>query len=225
MTLDTRFTQLPLARASEAEGTVVVIDVLRAYTTVAHAIDRGASSIRLVAGVEEALALRARGAVDLVLGEVDGHPVPGFDFSNSPAEIAGADLAGRRLAMRTTAGTNGAVAATGASRLLTGAFVTAAATATALRGSDHVTFLITGESHGRDGDEDRALADYLRALLTGDDPSPGPYLERVRRSDHGRRFGDDLPARDLDLACEVDRFADALEITRRDDALVVGGPR
>ena len=219
------FTQLPLARAAEATGTVVVIDVLRACTTAAHAMDRGAASIRLVAGVDEAIDLRERGVVDLVLGEVDGHPVAGFDLSNSPAEIAAADVAGRRLAMRTSAGTQGAVLARGAQRLLTGAFVNAAATAAALQDDDAVTFLVTGESLGRDGDEDRALADYLTALVRGERPAPGPYLDRVGRSDHGRRFGDDLPARDLELACQVDRFGTALEILRRGDELLIDGIR
>ena len=221
----TVFTQVPLARADEARGTVVVIDVLRAYTTAAFAIARGAVSIRLVADVDEAIGLRERGMVDLVLGEVDSQPVDGFDLSNSPAEIAGADLAGRRLAMRTTAGTRGAVAASGATRLLTGAFVNAAATAAALRGDTEVTFLVTGESLGRDGDEDRALADYVTALVQGEEPDPTPYLDRVRRSDHGRRFGDDLPAIDLELACDVDRFGWALEILRQDGASTIHAPR
>ncbi len=217
----TTFTQLPLARAAEATGTVVVIDVLRACTTMAHALDRGASSIRLVAGVDEAIALRQQGVVDLVMGEVGGLPVDGFDLSNSPAEVAGADLAGKRLAMRTSAGTQGAVGATGATRLLTGAFVNAGATAEALRGDEVVTFLVTGESEGRDGDEDRALADYLQALVMGERPAVEPYLARIRASDHGRRFGEDLPLPDLELACEVDRFDRALEIQRHDDVLLV----
>lgn len=217
----TSFTQLPLARAAEATGTVVVIDVLRAFTTAAHAMDNGAASIRLVTEVDEAIALRERGVVDLVAGEVDARPVPGFDLSNSPAEMAAADLAGRRLAMRTTAGTRGAVLATNATRLLTGAFVTASATAAGLRDDPVVTFLVTGESLGRDGDEDAALADYVTALARGDTPQPEPYLDRVRRSDHGRRFGDDLPLEDLELACQVDRFDRALEIHRRGDALLI----
>lgn len=217
--------QLPLSRAAEAVGAVVVVDVLRAYTTVPHALASGAASIQLVTEVDEALRLRARGVVDMAMGEVDGHPVPGFDLSNSPTEVAATDLTGKRLAMRTSAGTRGAVAATGAARLLTGGFVNAAATAAALQDDDVVTFLVTGESLGRDGDEDRALADYVTALLAGEDPPPGPYLDRVAASDHGRRFGADLPAPDLALACEVDRFATAVEIQRRDGGLVVERPR
>lgn len=221
MATGTVFRQLSLARAADAVGVVVVVDVLRAFTSVPYALDRGAVSIRLVTGVEEAKDLRRRGVVDLVLGEVDGLPVDGFDLSNSPSEIGAADLTGRRLAMRTSAGTQGAVLATGATRMLTGAFVNASATAEALQGADRVTFLLTGESYGRDGDEDRALADYLTAVLSGSNPAPEPYLSRVRNSDHGCRFGDDLPGRDLELACEIDRFSAPIEILRRGDELVI----
>jgi len=225
MDADTDIRQLPLARAAEATGTVVVVDVLRAFTTVPHALARGAASIRLVAEVQEAMQLREQGVVDLAMGEVGGRPVDGFDLSNSPAQVAGTDLTGRRLAMRTSAGTQGAVTATGATRLLTGAFVNASATAAALRSDPSVTFLITGESEGRDGDEDRALADYVTALLQGTEPDPGPYLTRVAASDHGRRFGADLPQQDLELACELDRFDAAVEIHRRGDALFVEADR
>ena len=215
--------QLPLVRAAEATGTVVVVDVLRAFTTVPHALANGAASIRLVAEVGEALRLRDEGVVDLALGEHGGHPIDGFDLSNSPAEVAATDLTGQRLAMRTSAGTQGAVTATGATRLLTGAFVNASATAEALRDDPSVTFLVTGESEGRDGDEDRALADYVTALLRGASPDPGPYLARVAASDHGRRFGDDLPRRDLELACEVDQFAAPVEVHRRGSVLLLEG--
>jgi 2-phosphosulfolactate phosphatase len=147
--------------------------------------------------------------------------VPGFDLSNSPTEVAGTDLTGARLVMRTSAGTRGAVGATGADRLLTGGFVNAAATAVALHEEEVVTFLVTGESLGRDGDEDRALADYMTELLAGGAPAPGPDLDRGVATDHRRRVSDDLPAADLALACEVDRFTTAVEIQRRDGGLVV----
>lgn len=217
--MEVRF--LPLWRAHEATGTVVVVDVLRAFTTAACAVDQGVVSIRLVREVEEAIGLRTRGIVDLVLGEVDGLPVEGFDLSNSPADLTDRDLTGARLAMRTSAGTQGAVLAEGATRLVTGAFVNARATADALRDAHTVTFVLTGVSDGREGDEDRALAEYVSAMLEGACPDPAPFLARVRSSDHGRRFGADLPFQDVVLACDVDRYGRALEINREKDGLVI----
>ena len=61
-----------LQGAREAEGTTIIIDVFRAFTTAAVAFDRGTDKIVLVAEPEEALALRRRGIGELCLGEVDG---------------------------------------------------------------------------------------------------------------------------------------------------------
>ena len=83
-----------LEGARPAEGTAIIIDVYRAYTTAAVAFERGVEKIILVAEVEEALALRAKGLGDLCVGEVEGKRPAGFDFGNSPYEIAGADLRG-----------------------------------------------------------------------------------------------------------------------------------
>src|SRR5262245_8065009 len=61
-----------LRGAQEAQGTAIIIDVFRAFTTAAVAFDRGAERIVLVAEVEEALELRRRGVGHLCIGEVDG---------------------------------------------------------------------------------------------------------------------------------------------------------
>ena len=71
----------------QATGTVVVVDVLLAFTTAAYAFSRGASSIVLTSAVEEALELKGRFAGALAMGEVGTLPVPEFDLSNSPAEF------------------------------------------------------------------------------------------------------------------------------------------
>src|SRR4029077_9898903 len=113
--------------AKKARGLTVVIDVFRAFSTAAYAFDRGAREVVLVAGVDEALALRERWPDALVMGEVHGRRVPGFDFGNSTTAIAKADLAGRRLIQRTSAGTQGVVAASGAETLVLGSLVCAGA--------------------------------------------------------------------------------------------------
>jgi 2-phosphosulfolactate phosphatase len=216
-----------LETCEQATGTVVVIDVLRAFTTAAHAFAAGAQDIVLAGRVEEALELRDRFPGALVLGEVGGLPVEGFDLSNSPAALAGLDLRGRRLIQRTTAGTQGVVRSLGAETLLVASFVCVGATARFLRrqAPPSVTFVITGAHSGRGGDEDRACADYLGALLVGQRPDPAPFLKRVRASLPGRMFADpampEFPAADLELATELDRFDHALVVHRRDGLLVM----
>src|SRR5262249_56234563 len=100
-----------LSGAREARGLAVVIDVFRAFSTAAYAFDRGASEVVLVGSVEDAFALRRRWPDALIIGEVDGRRVDGFDFGNSTSAIARADLRGRRLIQRTSACTQAVLAA------------------------------------------------------------------------------------------------------------------
>jgi 2-phosphosulfolactate phosphatase len=216
-----------LTTCASAEGTVVVVDVLRAFTMASYAFAAGAREIRPVASVAEALQARERDSSILLAGEVDGLPVDGFDLGNSPAEVCRRSLRGRVIVQRTTAGTQGLVRSARAATLLAASFVSAAATALLLQRMDPatVTFVITGADEDRDGEEDRACAEYIAGLLTGRTPDIEALLARVRASTAGQRFvnpGDvDFPLEDLELASAVNRFDDALVVHRRDGALVM----
>ena len=97
-------------------GPVVVVDVIRAFTTAAYAFGSGAAEIYLVGDVEEALAFKRSRPGTLALGENRGRRPDGFDYPNSPAMVIRADLTGRTLVQRTSAGTRGVVAAAEADR-------------------------------------------------------------------------------------------------------------
>ena len=214
MTFSWRAVDLDGARP---DGSVVVIDVLRAFTFEAWAFERGAGRILAVDEPERALRV-ARTVLpgSLAAGERGGRPLEGFDLGNSPLALAEHDVSGRTIVHRTSAGTQGLSRTAGADLVLAASFVTAGATARFLRehGIDDVTFVVTGDSLGRDGDEDLACAELIAARAAGDDPEPEPFLSRVATSDAGRMFGPDgpdwAPPEDLRLACEVDRFDFAL---------------
>lgn len=219
-----------LSTAAAARGTVVVVDVLRAFTTAAHALAAGARELLPVAAVDEALRLRATGRVDLAMGEVGGLPVEGFDLSNSPAALDGRRLDGRRIAFRTTNGTQGIVRSAHADAVFAASFVVAAATARAVlaTGPAAVTIVVTGDG-GDGGEEDRALAAYLGELLEGRAPDPAPFLARARASATAARFLDPgqpaFPAADLDRCLAVDRFDLALPVTADGGHLVLRAAR
>lgn len=209
-----------------ATGLVVVVDVIRAFTTAAHVLDRGAAEIWPVSGIDEAFALRDRHPGVLLMGEEGGIKVTGFDAGNSPSQLDGIEFAGRTVVQRTSAGTQGIVRSVRADRMLAASFVCAAATARAIRrlADDRVTFVITGLDDGRDGEEDLACADYLAALLRGEEPDPAPFLDRVPASTAAGHFTDgdrpDFPVADLDLATDLDRFDFALHVTRSDRSVL-----
>jgi 2-phosphosulfolactate phosphatase len=83
----------------------VIIDVFRAFTTAAGALANGATKIIIVRDVEEALRLRAAGVGQLCMGQVGRRAPSGFDLGNSPFEASQADLDGRAIIQRTSAGT------------------------------------------------------------------------------------------------------------------------
>jgi 2-phosphosulfolactate phosphatase len=226
-----KFTRLYLNRLQnlpEVHDTVVVIDVLRSFTTAAVALDNGARAIYPVDGVAAANALAARLADSVLVGAVGGgDPVPGFDFGNSPSQLLPVDLTGKAVVLTTAAGVHGLQRFRQARCLYAASLLCARATAMAIRASEarEVCFVITGEWVDRDGDEDIVCADYIEALLCGASITAGVLAERVRRSDFGRRFGTgrwaNLPPADLAIATTIDKFAFPMPVHREDGQLVI----
>jgi 2-phosphosulfolactate phosphatase len=217
-----------LPHCGELHGAVVVIDVLRSFTTAAYALARGANEVMAVGSIEAARAMRARDPGALAIGAVGGGaPAPGLDMGNSPSQVAALDLRGRRVILYTAGGTRALAACDHAGILLAASLVNAAATAACLLAlaPPSVTLVVTGIWSDRDGDEDLACADLIEALLRGGDPARAPYAARVRDSDFGRRFsaGIDpyLPLADLDCCATADRFDFALPILRTPGGLVI----
>jgi 2-phosphosulfolactate phosphatase len=236
------FRRLTNDQAGQATGVVVVIDVIRAFTTAAYAFASGARDIVLTDTLENALALRERFRGPglqgtevprhaLVMGEVNGVKPESFDLGNSPSALAGIDLSGRRLIQRTSAGTQGVVRSSTADNIVFPcSLCVASATVHAIQRLDPrtVTFVITGarqESALHTGGEDGACADYVEALLRGETPDPEAVIRRVLDSSNGRAFLDttrpEFPAADLAYCTAVDRFDYNLSVARQDDLLVM----
>lgn len=226
-----KFSRLFLNRLQNqpsTHDTVVVIDVLRSFTTAAVALARGARAVYPVDGVAAAKTLAATLPQVVSVGAVcGGDPVPGFDFGNSPSRLLTAELAGKNVVLSTAAGVRGLQRFRRARRLYAASLVCARATAAAIRaaGAEEVCFVITGEWVDRDGDEDIACADYIECLLRGIDAAPETFAERVRGSDFGRRFTagtwPNLPDADLDLAARADLFDFAMPVGHEGGRLVI----
>ncbi|MFI0090863.1 2-phosphosulfolactate phosphatase [Streptomyces bobili] len=219
--MDARF--LGIADLTEAPSVAVVVDVMRAFTVAAWAFAQGAEKIVLAESLDEALALKARHPGWMALK--DGPPAPGFDTVNSPGLLRSIDFGGRTVVQKTTAGTVGALAVKESSLVLCASFVVAEATARLLRtrGSDSVTFVVTGEE-GR-ADEDLACAQYIARRVTETETDAAAFLRRAADSRaaaelaEGVRQGvhpDDVP-----LCLEVDRFPFAMVATLEGSLMVL----
>jgi 2-phosphosulfolactate phosphatase len=205
--------------AREARGTVVVIDVFRAFTSAAVAFSRGAESIALVAEVEQALSLRERGVGDLCMGEVDGKRPDSFDFGNSPFELSRADVAGKRLIQSTRAGTVGVASAGHADEIYAASLVVARATADVLlrTGPEMVTIVAMGAEGRVRTDEDEQCALYLRNLLLGRLPDPAAVRSLVLEGTESQKYGDpDQPhfhPMDREMALRIDSEPIAMRVS------------
>lgn len=215
--LEVRLASL-LEGAESAEGTVVIIDVYRAFTTAAVAFLNGVEKILLVAEVDEALALKAAGKGDLCVGEVDGKRPDGFDHNNSPFELCRARVSGKTLIQSTRAGTVGVCAAIGADRLYGGSLVVAEATAKAIRAKrpEVVTLVAMGWAGSARTDEDEQCALYLRNLIEGRVPDPEAVRALVEAGAESQKFSDPhqphFHPRDKEIALRIDAAPFAISI-------------
>lgn len=213
--IDMEFEYLTNDTCHTAEGLVVVIDVLRAFSNAAYAFSMGAENIALVSTVEEAFELKAKKPDALVMGEVHGLKPEGFDLGNSPTETVQHNLIGKQLIQRTSAGTQGVVRSSKAKMLFAASFVVAEATTRAIQVLEptKVSFVITGRYFDS---EDKACGEYLEAHLRGQTPDPKPYLDWVRNAPELRHMPSDrFPhiTSDLDYCTRLDAFGFAMPIT------------
>jgi 2-phosphosulfolactate phosphatase len=217
---------VPAWQAGEASGAVVAVDVLRAFTAAAYAFAAGARRIWLVRSIDEALALKAARPRILAMGEDRGRRVPGFDFSNSPAELARADLAGYDVVQRTSAGTRGVVAATRATRRWCASLVCASATAAAITSSGlgEPTYVITGwfdDDHPGDDDVHTArVIERIRRREPTDAEETIAAIAGSREAAVTMALGPEhADPRDLELALRIDAFHFAMEAQQTRDGL------
>src|SRR5262245_16729624 len=228
--MDVRIDSL-LSGAERATGSVVIIDVFRAFTIAAVVLARGATKIIMVSDVKEALALRSSGAGEVCMGELRGRAPPGFDFGNSPFEASQAHVDGLTIIQRTSAGTQGIVAARRATQLYAGALVTAKATVRAIckHSPQQVTLVAMGNDGVTRADEDELCAIHLRNLLEGRTGNASAIREVIlagpRIAEFHAASKAHLHPRDLEIALDIDRYDFAVRITEEEGRLVARAGR
>lgn len=114
-----------------AGSAAVVIDVIRATSTLVTALGNGAEAVYPTVSTEAALRLASSLGREetLLCGERKGRKIEGFDLGNSPAEYERATVEGKRLVMTTTNGTRAFLAAATADRVLAASFLNLSAVA------------------------------------------------------------------------------------------------
>ncbi len=109
----------------------IVVDVLRASSTIVTMLERGAQEVLLAPTIEEAHRLHQELPGYLLCGEEGGLPPSGFDHGNSPSEFSALDLKGQRAILCTSNGTRAILTAAAAPLVLVGCLLNAGAVASA----------------------------------------------------------------------------------------------
>ena len=216
------------ASISTLSGTVIVIDVLRAFSTAVVAFQNGVTKIIMVKEVDQALEIQRNGLADISMGEVDGIKPEGFSFGNSPFELSNAQIKGATVVQSTRAGTTGVekVSKAGASTIFAASLMNASITADVVKLSkcESVSIFAMGAWGTTRSDEDEQCALYLRNLLQGRKPNHESVLNLVRVGEEAQKYGDSnqpqYHPKDLDIALKIDSADFAIRIEKTDGLLV-----
>ncbi|MEX2464977.1 MAG: 2-phosphosulfolactate phosphatase [Gaiellaceae bacterium] len=161
--------------------TAIVVDVLRATSTIVQALDAGYRRVFCCAEVEEARALRESLDDAVLAGERLGEAIPGFDLGNSPREFA--RPLGEQLVLTTTNGTRAVVSAAAAcDEVLIGSLLNLDAVAV---GAAELAGDVTVVCAGVDGVfslDDAYCAGRIVEALGGDRTDAAEAAVRVARS-------------------------------------------
>lgn len=141
---------------------VVVIDVLRASTTICAALKNGATTVVPFLEIDEADRFKTKkietnDSSVLTGGERGGIQIEGFDFGNSPFEYVGERVSGRTIAFTTTNGTKAMNVCRQSSNVLIGAFCNFSDVARALSNCEQIDLICAG-TNGEITLEDCAFA-------------------------------------------------------------------
>ncbi len=195
MRVDIFFTPVGLSAAEVQGGTVFVIDILRATTSMCAALSHGAKAIIPVGSTEEALRLgQTIGSADVLLaGEKDCVRIPGFHLGNSPLEMTEAAVRGKTIIVATSNGTRALLACQGAAAV----FPTAAVNLTlaaerareALQADQHVLIVCAGRDGTFSLDDAYCAGQLASAILGGTRPRRALNDAGLASLDLVRRYG------------------------------------
>ncbi|HXD95399.1 MAG TPA: 2-phosphosulfolactate phosphatase [Candidatus Acidoferrum sp.] len=192
MRVDVAFTPAALPPAALAGATALVIDVLRASTTMVTAVAHGCLAMLPVAEVDEARR-RARSLPGALLaGERGGDPPEGFDLGNSPLEFTRERVGGRTIVFTTSNGTRALLAARPATAVGVAGFVNLTAAADWALGQGRRLVIVCAGELGSRSVEDETCAGLLvdRVLTTDPEAVVGPAA--LEAADAARPYAKDL---------------------------------
>jgi 2-phosphosulfolactate phosphatase len=196
------------------DSTAVVIDVIRATSTIAMALAQGAAGVRPVAAVDDAFVLKARNSEAILAGERGGQALPGFDLGNSPEDFTRKRINKREVILTTTNGTQALVACVGARQVMTASLLNLDAVAARLREIGGPWIVVCAGCNGHFGVDDAIVAGALAEALDQDHAFVHLYrsvkkdlTEALRGSEAGRELAKVGLEKDVPFCARISRLS------------------
>lgn len=192
---------------------VIVIDSLRATSTICQALASGAREVVPFLEIDDAIAAAARDNRDEIVlgGERRGKQIEGFDLGNSPREYTPAAVGGRQVFITTTNGTRAMHHARLASRVLLASFLNLTAVIESVKDEPRIDILCAG-TDGQETGEDILAAGGIVHKLCRLPSTPERQLNDAAAMAGGR--WSELVAKSQFLGCKVsEQLATAMRDT------------
>jgi len=209
----------------------VIVDVYRAFTCAPLLFSMGIEKLFLIATPEEGFALKEKDRNLILVGEVSGIPIKGFDVGNSPSEILRKGpqfFKGRTILQRTSSGVQGALLALKvAEEVLLGSYAVARPTARYIlsRKPETVSLVAMGWELKERAPEDEWCVRYLSHLLGNGSYDPTQALEEIVFHKTTQRFlrsqEDSFPPEDPLICLQRDVYDFALRAEKQADRVEV----
>ena len=220
-----------LEGARTAEGVAVIIDVFRAFTCAPLLFSFGIQKSILVSTPEEAFALKEKDSGLVLIGEVGGIPIEGFDLGNSPSEILKKGRGffdGKTVVQRTSSGVQGVLMALDvADEVLPASYALAKSTARYILSNQppRVSIVSMGWALKHVAPEDEWCGVYIAHLLGVTDYDHNKALEEIIYNQTTQKFFDPekphFPPEDPIMCLQLDVHDFVLRATRDDGTVVV----
>lgn len=198
----------------ETDGVCLVIDVLRATSTIVTALSNGALLVKPVEKIEEAINMKEKDF--LLCGERNGLKIEGFDLGNSPLEYKKEIVKGKKIVLTTTNGTK-AIKLLKASKIIAVSFLNVSFAVNAVKNFEEINIICSG-TNGKFSLEDFLLSGLIVKLLNRKDIDDASkvairYYESVenveseiRKSSHAQRLINLGFEKDIIFCSQIDLF-------------------
>jgi 2-phosphosulfolactate phosphatase len=201
------------------EKVAVVVDILRATSSMTTAFAYDVASITPVPTLADCRMLKEKGFI--TAGERGGQKVEGFDLGNSPFEFMDHELNGKDLAFTTTNGSQAILSVVEASKVVLGSFLNLSATANFLKKQNQSVLILCAGWKGKFNIEDTLYAGALAGMLQQefsfeDDATLAAYslyqyaaddlLQFLMKGSHANRLAGFKNHKDLEFCVQQDKF-------------------